>query len=118
MKLDLRPSAGALTIAAALADLAASGVQEGASGPPLENRLSRRLPPDAYQLTATRRGGIQLLAGSPTAAAYGLESLAQQSAFDGGHLRPLAIEDSPRLPFRGPRDSCRHRIKDREDQND
>jgi hexosaminidase len=85
---------------AALADLSASGVRTATIGPELRIRLVPAMKAESYRLTA-QGGGIEVAAADFAGAVYALESLAQQAAHDGGRLRSLAIEDAPRLPFRG-----------------
>jgi hexosaminidase len=89
-------------IAAALADLAASGIAEAARGPELRIRVSNRLGvrEEGYRL-AIRDGAITIDAADAAGALHALESLAQQAARDRGILRPMLIEDAPRSPFRG-----------------
>ncbi|TMJ16787.1 MAG: beta-N-acetylhexosaminidase [Alphaproteobacteria bacterium] len=86
----------------ALNQLVASGVGGLSSGPELrvETGAATRLTPEAYRITANA-AGIRIRAGSPAGAALALRSLAQQVAWEGGRLRPLSVEDSPRFPFRG-----------------
>jgi hexosaminidase len=89
-------------IAAALADLAASGVAEAGRGALLNIRGSRapRLPTEGYRL-AVRQGGITIDAADAAGAMHALESLAQLAASDHGAIGPMVIEDAPRAPFRG-----------------
>jgi hexosaminidase len=89
-------------IAAALGDLAAAGVREESAGPELGVRVSRAfgLKPESYRLSA-RNGQVNIEAADAQGARYALESLAQQTAYEHGSLRPLTIEDSPRFEFRG-----------------
>jgi hexosaminidase len=89
-------------IAAALADLAASGVTQGERGPELRVRVGgdTRLGDEGYRLMVGH-GAIAIDAADTNGAMHALESLAQQAAHDRGILRPLAIEDSPRSHFRG-----------------
>lgn len=90
-------------IQAALTDLAGSGVAVGSHGPELRIRVSANtgLGPEAYRLSTTPQGSITIEAADSAGAVYGIESLAQQAAHDDGRLRPLAIQDAPRSPFRG-----------------
>jgi hexosaminidase len=89
-------------IAAALADLSSSGVPAGTVGPELHVMLWKNagVKPEGYRLSA-RNGVIEVTAADTTGVRYALESLAQEAAYEHGSLRPLAIEDSPRLAFRG-----------------
>jgi hexosaminidase len=90
------------TIQAALTDLASSGVRQGKRGPELRVGVSRtsHLPPEAYRLSLSRRL-IDIEAADASGARYALESLAQQAVFGHGSSPSLAIEDSPRLRYRG-----------------
>ena len=87
---------------AALADLASSGVHVGTTGPALRIRVSPRskLHAEGYRLSV-RDGAIDITAADANGARYALESLAQEAAHEHGLLRPLVIEDAPRLAFRG-----------------
>lgn len=89
-------------IQAALGDLAAAGVRSGGAGPQLRINVTRtaHLKPEGYRLTA-RDGAINIIAADAAGARYALESLAQEAAYEHGSVRPLVIEDSPRLGFRG-----------------
>ena len=89
-------------IGAAITDLAAAGVHIGSQGPRLRLNVSRsaHLKPESYRLTVGN-GAINILAAEAAGARYALESLAQEAAYERGSLRPLAIEDSPRLRYRG-----------------
>ncbi|MDC7674513.1 family 20 glycosylhydrolase [Asticcacaulis machinosus] len=55
---------------------------------------------EGYRLKI-EKGMISLTSADAAGAAYGLTSLAQQAAHDKGKLKPMLIEDAPRLPFRG-----------------
>ena len=89
----------------ALNQLVASGVSGLTTGPELRIDVSsaQRLPAEGYRLSTTSgaRPSIRILAADAAGAANALRSLAQQVSFEQGRLRPLAIEDSPRFPFRG-----------------
>lgn len=88
-------------VAAALDRLAQSGVTSFERGPELRIRTGAGgLKAEAYRLRAAD-GAIVLEAADAAGAANGLQSLAQQVAFEKALLRPLLIEDAPRLPFRG-----------------
>jgi hexosaminidase len=84
----------------ALQQLRKVGVKGLTRGPELRVAIARGLPAEGYRLTAGR-GGVRIVAADPAGAAHALRSLAQQVAYEGGRLRPLQIEDSPRLDFRG-----------------
>ena len=88
-------------IAAALDDLAESGVRTDRNGPELRIRVSRaaRLKPESYRLTARNRV-IDIIAADEAGARYAIESLAQQVASERRSLHPLRIEDGPRFGFR------------------
>jgi hexosaminidase len=87
---------------AALGQLKAAGLRSFTAGPQLRIEIvaAAGLGAEAYRLTADD-GSIQIQASDAAGASYALRSLAQQVAYERGHLRPLALEDSPRLPFRG-----------------
>ena len=87
-------------LATALADLSTLGVREAPSGTELRIRIRPGQRPESYRLNA-QNGAIVIDAADAAGALYALQSLAQQAERDRGHLRPLAIEDAPRLPFRG-----------------
>ena len=87
-------------VAPALAALADAGVGSGAV--PLTVNVGRAngLAPEAYRLLATD-GAIRIDAADAAGASHALRSLAQQAAYEKRRLRPLLVEDAPRLPFRG-----------------
>jgi hexosaminidase len=84
----------------ALQQLLKAGVGGLTRGPELRIEGGHGLPAQGYQLTVGS-GRILIVAAGSAAAAHALRSLAQQVAYEGGRLRPLAIQDSPRLDFRG-----------------
>ena len=84
----------------ALNQLLKAGVGGLTRGPELRVEMARGLPPEGYRLTAGK-GGIRIIASDEAGAAHALRSLAQQIAHEGGRLRPLVIDDAPRLDFRG-----------------
>ena len=87
----------------ALAALAPFGAYRFDRGIPLEisvDPAARGIAAEGYRLEAAN-GRITLRARDAAGAAHGLRSLAQQAAFEGGRLRPIAIEDAPRYAFRG-----------------
>lgn len=89
-------------IAAALADLARSGVRERVQGADLDVRVlaGANLKAESYRLAA-RDGSVTIVASDASGARYALESLAQEAAHEHGVLRPIEIEDSPRFSYRG-----------------
>ena len=58
------------------------------------------LAAESYTLTAVA-SGITVTAADAAGASHALRSLAQQTAFDKGQLRPLSVTDGPRYGFRG-----------------
>src|SRR5206468_2853457 len=88
------------SIDAALADLAAAGVRTSGNGAQLRIRISPKLHSEGYRLSA-RNALIDIAVADASGARYALESLAQEAAYEHGRLRPLIIEDAPRLAFRG-----------------
>lgn len=87
-------------LAAALGDLAASGVREAPRGPELRVRVVPGMRPEGYRLIVGN-GAIRIEAADLSGALHALESLAQQAVHDRALLRPMMIEDAPRAPFRG-----------------
>ena len=89
-------------IAAALADLAKSGVREGSDGPELRVSVlsAAHLNPESYRLTV-RDGLVTIIALDASGARYALESLAQEAEHEHFLLRPAEIADSPRFSYRG-----------------
>jgi hexosaminidase len=85
----------------ALEQLKAAGVARLDRGPELRIEIApgTGLAAESYRLTTSP--SISVTAADEAGAAYAIRSLAQQVAFERGRLRPLAIEDSPRFPFRG-----------------
>jgi hexosaminidase len=84
----------------ALDQLKAAGVARLESGPELRIEVGAGgLAAEGYRLTAGP--SILVTAADAAGAAYALRSLAQQVAYEQGRLRPLALEDAPRFPFRG-----------------
>lgn len=69
-------------------------------GAALNLAIDPAMKPESYRITA-QDGAIAIVAADAAGASYGLRSLAQQAAYEKLHLRPLQIEDAPRLPFRG-----------------
>lgn len=89
------------SLAFALGRLRQSGVATLDRGPELRIRVgSTGKKPESYRLAAGQNG-INIEAADASGAANALQSLSQQVGFEGGMLRPLLIEDSPRLSFRG-----------------
>ena len=89
-------------IAAALADLAKSGVRERVSGPDLRVSVfaAAHLKPESYRLTV-REGLVTIVAPDTSGARYAIESLAQEAEHEHFSLRPVEIEDSPHFSYRG-----------------
>ena len=87
-------------LAAAMADLKASGLPLSQKGVPVDISITGRGDPESYHLLATN-GKITITAADASGAAYALESLSQQAAFEHNQLRPLDITDAPRFAFRG-----------------
>lgn len=84
-------------IAAALRD---GGWREADAGLSVSLNLTGKGAPESYHLLA-QNGRILIEAADSAGAAYALQSLAQQAAFEHQHLKPLEIEDAPRFGFRG-----------------
>lgn len=84
----------------ALDDLKASGVPSLDRGPKLSIVVAPGGASEGYQLTV-QDGAVTLRAADSAGASHGLRSLAQQTAFERGLLRPVRIEDAPRFGFRG-----------------
>lgn len=82
-------------VAAALASL-----PKGRGAVPLTIRRLTGLPPEGYRLQIGD-GAVQIGAADAAGASHALRSLAQQIASEGTTLRPLSVEDAPRLAFRG-----------------
>src|SRR5688572_22975539 len=89
-------------LAPALNQLRRAGVGGFDRGPELTIDISRvaGLPAEGYRLSSTN-GSVAIVAADPAGAAHALRSLGQQVAHERGRLRPILIEDSPRLDFRG-----------------
>lgn len=87
-------------LAPALAALAAAGVGAGPTPLAVAVDESSGLGPEAYRLLVGREG-VRITAGGAAGASHALRSLAQQAAFEHDRVRPLLVEDAPRLPFRG-----------------
>lgn len=58
------------------------------------------LPAEGYRLNSGT-GGVAIVAADAAGANHALRSLSQQTVFDKGLLRPIAVEDAPRYGFRG-----------------
>jgi len=85
----------------ALHRLGDAGIPRLDRGPELRIQIAPgRAKPEGYRLDA-RDGRIVIEASDAAGAANALRSLAQQAQFEGGTVRPLLIEDAPRLAFRG-----------------
>lgn len=86
-------------VAPALAALGRS-VSLGKTGVALGVTVDPAMVPETYRITARERA-IAISAAYAAGASYALRSLAQQATYEKLRLRPLEIEDAPRLPFRG-----------------
>ncbi|WKL56949.1 family 20 glycosylhydrolase [Asticcacaulis sp. ZE23SCel15] len=86
----------------ALDDLKYAGVMGFKSGPKVMVNVDAKsgVAPEGSGLRI-ENGAITITASDAAGAAYALTSLAQQAAHDKGKLKPVLIEDAPRLPFRG-----------------
>lgn len=71
-----------------------------ARGVPVEVTVNGKGAPESYHLTTTK-GHIAITAADASGAFYALQSLAQESDWEHGHLKPLSIDDAPRYGFRG-----------------
>ncbi|MBW8881519.1 MAG: carbohydate-binding domain-containing protein, partial [Asticcacaulis sp.] len=87
-------------IDAALDDLEDAGVRLSDNGLPIDIAITGQGQPESYHLTG-QNGKIAITAADSAGAAYALESLGQQAAYEHNHLRPLEITDAPRFGFRG-----------------
>jgi hexosaminidase len=88
----------------ALDRIVAAGIGGLDSGPELRIDVAPGLPAEGYRVSASRADGrpvLRIRAADAEGAGHALRSLAQQIAHEKGRLRPLEIEDAPRLPFRG-----------------
>ncbi len=72
----------------------------GKTGAELSITSDPAMKPEAYRISA-KDGAIAISAADAAGASYALRSLAQQAAHEQLRLRPLEIEDAPRLAFRG-----------------
>ena len=86
-------------IAPALKALARA-VPLGKTGAELGIAIDPAMKPESYRLTA-KDGAIAIFAADAAGASYALRSLAQQAMHEQLRLRPMEIEDAPRLAFRG-----------------
>ena len=86
-------------IAPALAALKRT-VPVGDAGIGLAIAADAAMTPESYRIMA-KGDAISIIAADAAGASYALRSLAQQAAYDKLRLRPLDIEDAPRLGFRG-----------------
>ncbi|WP_109806212.1 family 20 glycosylhydrolase [Sphingosinithalassobacter portus] len=86
----------------ALDYLKAAGVGNFTSGPMLSVtvRPGSDIAAEGYHLQV-EDGAIDITASSPAGAAYALRSLGQETAYEKGSLRPMAIDDAPAYPYRG-----------------
>ncbi len=56
--------------------------------------------PESYKIHADA-SGIVIIAADMAGASYGMRSLAQEIAYEGGSLKPMDVSDAPRFAFRG-----------------
>ncbi|TPG21622.1 beta-N-acetylhexosaminidase [Sphingomonas koreensis] len=89
-------------IAPALAYLHGAIGGDFAGGPSLSVTVGKQtgVPAEGYRLR-TAAGGVRIEAADAAGASYALRSLAQQAQYEGGRLRPLAIDDAPLFAYRG-----------------
>ena len=81
------------------AALDASHLKLASHGVPVEITISAGQP-ESYHLLA-QNGKIIITAADAAGAAYAIESLSQQAAFEHNRLKPIEITDAPRFGFRG-----------------
>jgi len=99
----VQPSFAGITrgeVLPALEALARAGVRAGPVPLAVTVNKSSGLSSETYRLSATD-GAIRIDAADAAGASHALRSLAQQAAYEQNRLRPLLIEDAPRLGFRG-----------------
>jgi len=80
--------------------IALKGFSVKAKGVPVSITVDGKGVADSYRLTAGK-GRIVITAADGAGAFYALQSLLQESEWEHGHLKPLAIDDAPRYGFRG-----------------
>ena len=81
------------------AALDASHLKLASRGVPVEITITEGKP-ESYHLLA-QDGRIAITAADAAGAAYAIESLSQQAAFEHNRLKPIEISDAPRFGFRG-----------------
>ncbi|CAL4865810.1 N,N'-diacetylchitobiase [Asticcacaulis sp. MM231] len=96
----IRLSLTGLTPADITAALAASHLRQAAGGVPVRITVDGKGVAESYHLLA-QDGKIVITAADAAGAAYALESLSQQAAFEHNRLKPIEITDAPRFGFRG-----------------
>lgn len=82
------------------AALAASHLRQTAGGVPVTITVDGKGAAESYHLIA-QNDKIAITAVDAAGAAYALESLSQQAAFEHNSLKPIEITDAPRFSFRG-----------------
>lgn len=100
--LDLDKGIALTLIGLSEADItpALASYSRSAKGIPLYVSVNGVGAPESYHIRA-EAGRITITAADTAGAAYALQSLSQQAAFEHNHLKPLDIEDAPRFAFRG-----------------
>ena len=88
-----------LALSGIQAALDASHLKMRARGVPVDITISAGQP-ESYHLLA-QNGKIAITAADAAGAAYAIESLSQQAAFEHNRLKPIEISDAPRFGFRG-----------------
>ena len=99
---DLSGGLRVATAGIAPADIAAAlaMLPKGRGTVPLTIRRQAGLAAEGYRLRVGD-GAVRIDAADAAGASHALRSLAQQIASEGTTLRPLLVEDAPRLAFRG-----------------
>lgn len=80
--------------------LAAVGGEVARGGVPVRITKARNLHAESYRLHVAD-GSVRIEAADAAGANHALRSLAQQARYEGNRVRPLLVEDAPRLAFRG-----------------
>jgi len=81
-------------------DTALTSFGRSTKGTPVTVTVNGQGVPESYHLRA-ENGRVTITAADTAGAAYALQSLSQQAAFEHNQLRPLEIDDAPRFAFRG-----------------
>ena len=87
-------------IAPALAALVAAGATEGGKRPLTIRVGDTSFAPEGYRLDVGA-DRIAIAARDAAGASHALRTLAQQTAFGGGKIKPMRVEDAPEYGFRG-----------------